>query len=704
MPRRPGPGLLTGSAAFLAVWFLGLLTLAPGYPHGDSGETAGVALFLGIAHPPGYPLPSLLGNLFARWLPVGSVPWRVSLMSLASAALAASALSILVRRAFPATAPALAALLGVLGGLSLEVWNQATLPKGCVYTLTVSLLAVLILSLRGLRESPSRSLVGAGLALGLAFGGHFLIVVPFLPFVAASTLMDLRGTVGRLRALLLAAVFVVLGFSLYLYLPLRTPGAHPAFRWAEPVNLRRFEWLVLRRQYFSIEKQERGQGGRLLGGRFAGRLVDGLTPLVPALILLGGWAAWRRREWWALAVLGGSVTEAAAAAIYPKLEADALWVADPFLTSGWYGLALVTAYGLAWAAGAARRPARIAAVAMAVLLAGNEVRAGFSRVSKRWNYYASDQQANLAATLPRNSLLFCEGDAYIAPLLYGLNVDGQRPDVRMIIPIFLNFRWGLEQLSAQYPDLKLRKPAPWSNVWFMARDMMEDDPGRPWNYTLTTSPKWPFAPYALPEGLFYRIRGTAASLADPRIDREMMRYRLRDTLSPERMAKDPFARVIRENYIQAYFARAIWRHTRKEDDLALALFARGRRLGSPECALNEGLIRFSRGDLPGAERAWKEAAARAPNRPEPWADLGLVAIVSRPPRPDEAIRLAERAMAADPSFMKAYEVMANAWYQKGDLPQAMATVRLGLVRKPGDPTMVNMLKVLSRGGPRAPVR
>ena len=84
MPRRPGPGLLTGSAAFLAVWFLGLLTLAPGYPHGDSGETAGVALFLGIAHPPGYPLPSLLGNLFARWLPVGSVPWRVSLMSLAS--------------------------------------------------------------------------------------------------------------------------------------------------------------------------------------------------------------------------------------------------------------------------------------------------------------------------------------------------------------------------------------------------------------------------------------------------------------------------------------------------------------------------------------------------------------------------------------------------------------------------------------------
>ena len=74
--------------------------------------------------------------------------------------------------------------------------------------------------------------------------------------------------------------------------------------------------------------------------------------------------------------------------------------------------------------------------------------------------------------------------------------------------------------------------------------------------------------------------------------------------------------------------------------------------------------------------------------------------MSRPPRPDEAIRLCEKAMAADPSFMKAYEVMANAWYQKGDVPQAMATVRLGLVRKPGDPVMLNMLKVLAKGRPR----
>ena len=700
MPRRPGPEALTAATAFLAVWAVGLLTLAPGYPHGDSGETVGVALFLGIAHPPGYPLPSLLGHFFARWLPVGSVPWRVSLMSLASAGLAASALALLVRRSFPATAPAWGALLGVMGGLSLEMWNQATLPKGSVYTLTVVLLAALIMTLGGLRKSPARSLVSGGLALGLAFGGHFLIVVPFLPFLAAAAFADLRGTVAWRRGVLLALVFVTLALSLYLYLPLRTRSAHPAFRWAEPVNLKRFAWLVLRRQYFSIEKQERGQGGRLLAGRFARRLADGLTPLAPAFIILGGWAAWKRREWWALAVLGGSIAEAGAAALYPKLEADALWVADPFFTSGWYGLALVTAYGVAWAAGDGRRAVRMAALAAAVVLAGNGIRAGFSHASKRWNYYASDQQANLAATLPPNSLLFCEGDAYIAPLLYGLNVDGQRPDVRMIIPIFLNFRWGLEQLSAQYPDLKLRKPAPWANVWLMARDMMEDDPGRPWSYTLTTSPGWPFAPYVLPEGLFYRIRGNPAVIADPRIDRAMMRYRLRDTLSTEHMARDPFNRVIRENYIQAYFARAIWRHTRKEDDLALALFTRGRRLGSPECGLNEGLIRFSRGDLKGAERAWKEAAARAPNRPEPWADLGLVAIVSRPARPDEAIRLCEKAMAADPSFMKAYEVMANAWYQKGDLPQAMATVRLGLVRKPGDPVMLNMLKVLAKGGAR----
>lgn len=47
---------------------------------GDSGELIISAYQLSIAHPPGYPLFTILGKIFT-FLPFGSVAWRVNLMS-----------------------------------------------------------------------------------------------------------------------------------------------------------------------------------------------------------------------------------------------------------------------------------------------------------------------------------------------------------------------------------------------------------------------------------------------------------------------------------------------------------------------------------------------------------------------------------------------------------------------------------------------
>jgi hypothetical protein len=58
-----------------------LLTLAPTVQFIDSGELAVVCKTLGIAHPTGYPLYTLLGRLFSL-LPSGDIIFRVSQMSL----------------------------------------------------------------------------------------------------------------------------------------------------------------------------------------------------------------------------------------------------------------------------------------------------------------------------------------------------------------------------------------------------------------------------------------------------------------------------------------------------------------------------------------------------------------------------------------------------------------------------------------------
>jgi len=689
---------------FLAVWAAGLLTLAPGCPHGDSGETAAVAFNLGIAHPPGYPFPTLLGFLFARFLPAGTVAWRVSLLALASSALAAVFGAAILRERLPKLTRLPLFLLGASAGLSLEMWNQATTPKGSVYTVTVALLAGMAWCLA--RGPSARRLALLGLLIGLAAGGHYMVIVPFLPFLGAALLWSWRGREGAVRAFAAAAAVAVLGASLYLFLPLRAPSAHPALRWAQPVNWGRFSWLVFRRQYMTIEKQPRGGVGWIQARRQFARLASGYSAAGPLLALAGLAFAMRKREWWLVALGAGALTEGAAAAFYPKLEADALWVADGYFSPAFWTAGLLAVVGLAELASALRRapewgkglPGRAATIAAVAWLAWTCWRGGEMNGKSR-NYFAHDSQVNMLALAPPNALLFAEGDAYIAPLLYGMYVDGDRPDIRVVIPIFLYFNWGLRELSEQYPDLAIRNSSPWGHVWQEAKDLMEDNRRRPFLYSLTTSTGWPFTPVAVPCGLAYRLYVRSGDATNPAIEGAMMRWRLRNTMNGT-LEAEPFDRVVRENYIQAYFLRAIFRHVRGEDGTALALFERGRRLGSPESALNSGLIYYGRGDLASAAKCWEQARKWAPTRPEPWANLGLVA--TQQGRFDEAIELGEKAVQLKPDFAKAYEVMANAWYRKGDLPQALECLKKAIQAAPNDPNLrklgAALLRRLQKGG------
>ena len=73
-----------------------LVTVLP-FIHGDvtwydAGELSVAAAGLGVPHPTGFPLFTILGHLFAS-LPVGSIPFRLALLSACSIALATGLIS-----------------------------------------------------------------------------------------------------------------------------------------------------------------------------------------------------------------------------------------------------------------------------------------------------------------------------------------------------------------------------------------------------------------------------------------------------------------------------------------------------------------------------------------------------------------------------------------------------------------------------------
>ena len=137
---------------FLGCLILYLSSLAPSVVtlFDDSLEFQLVTYQLGIAHPTGYPLYTLLGKLFT-FLPIGNVAFRVNVMSAVFAAGTVSLVYLLiVQLVQPSAASKLSSLAIHLGGVSgalllatsLVFWQQATIAE--VYPLNTFFIVLLL--------------------------------------------------------------------------------------------------------------------------------------------------------------------------------------------------------------------------------------------------------------------------------------------------------------------------------------------------------------------------------------------------------------------------------------------------------------------------------------------------------------------------------------------------------------------------------
>jgi len=113
----------------------------------DDGLFILSSYFLGIEHPPGYPLFTLIAHFFSK-LPFGSVAYRVHLTSAFFGALTGAAAWLCARRLIPGRLPAYLVAFGL--GFSPVFWSQAIIAE--VYTLNTFFFLVLVYL--GLRACP----------------------------------------------------------------------------------------------------------------------------------------------------------------------------------------------------------------------------------------------------------------------------------------------------------------------------------------------------------------------------------------------------------------------------------------------------------------------------------------------------------------------------------------------------------------------
>jgi len=226
-----------------------LATLAPSIYWGDGIELATVCATLGIAHPTGYPLFTLIGHIFCQIFNHNPA-LGTNLMCALFGALAVGFFFLnlnLALQLLPANYflhehyRQAAALAGAfLIAFSRTFWFHATTTE--VYALHIFFMALIILLfLKHITERREGYLMGMMGLWGLAFSNHMLslTLAPLIVIAIANHIAEK----GKSKVLIISCLLFAAGLSPYIYLPIRAAQS-PALNWGNPLSLKNFIWVV----------------------------------------------------------------------------------------------------------------------------------------------------------------------------------------------------------------------------------------------------------------------------------------------------------------------------------------------------------------------------------------------------------------------------------------------------------------------------
>ena len=218
--RSTGTLVIAVALVALGVYLRTLLPDAGGPEDTPKFQYLGAAL--GTAHPPGYPLHTMLSHLFS-YLPIGTIAYRANLLSAVAAAVTV-AFAFLLARALGRSR--LASCCGALTmAFGAAFWTYSVLAE--VYTLGAALLlGIMFWLVRWKQTRRTSHLYAASLCFALALGNHLAIVatVPAIALFLLAT--DARQALSP-RTFATAAIIVCSGFLQYSYVLIRTRDGTP---------------------------------------------------------------------------------------------------------------------------------------------------------------------------------------------------------------------------------------------------------------------------------------------------------------------------------------------------------------------------------------------------------------------------------------------------------------------------------------------
>ncbi len=223
--------------SFAIPFIIYVLTLHPTITTEDSAELITSSYFLGIGHPPGYPLYIIISKIFSIIIPFGDIAWRINLVSAFFGALTAFFIYLFFKNfiseknsdlspieQFTALTPAL------LFSFLCITWSQSV--RAEVYSLhnALTMLTLFVTYLWHLKPQNNKLWYALCFSFGLALTNHHMILV-YAPMITLFVIWTEPKILKNWKKILSGIGFFILPLFIYLYLPLR--AKHGPIHWSD---------------------------------------------------------------------------------------------------------------------------------------------------------------------------------------------------------------------------------------------------------------------------------------------------------------------------------------------------------------------------------------------------------------------------------------------------------------------------------------
>ncbi|XP_026158954.1 transmembrane protein 260 isoform X2 [Mastacembelus armatus] len=431
------------------------------------GELITTACELGVAHPPGYPVFTLLARLAMCLLPSLSSAHSISLMCSLLGAAACGALCITVcRLAGPGPGAVLAGGVFAVSRLSwqwsmvAEVFTLNNLFVGLLFFLTASFCCAEKTSQRRKIAHWGALFCGLGLCNQHTLVLYVLVIIPWvLHHLYSHKELSLRGLMS------LGGCFLA-GFLPYIYLPISSYLNTARWSWGDQTTLSGLLTHLLRAEYgtFSLAKTESSVN---LTTMLQAQMDHCLTDLSLPVLLLAGigllLSSWNRPccsvSWLLTAML---VVYSLFFAWRANLDISRpllLGVVERFWLQSDAAVCVLAGLGLSRTHTELEKRLghgglwKAAGWVLTIALLAHMVHTNHRECDQSGNTVVERFGRELLASVPTDSIILTRGDLPGNSLRYLYYCQGVRPDVRLVDQEMMTYTWYVAKLAQHHPGV-----------------------------------------------------------------------------------------------------------------------------------------------------------------------------------------------------------------------------------------------------------